>query len=117
MKKIFTEFCRETSLHGWALVAKKSIPSFHCIFWTFTIFSTLSLGIVLITTNTNEFLNATVDFTTLSKTTSMNEVFFPAIYIINKNLARKSIVESFFLARDPGTWYIILNVVCSTFYL
>ena len=96
MKNTITEFCRETSLHGWKFIAKNKFLSLHCFFWVGTIFSALSLGLVLITWNTAEFMEATVDFTTLSMTTSMNEVFFPAIYIINKNFIRKSIEMSFY---------------------
>ena len=102
MKNTITDFCRETSLHGWKFLATNKLLSFNCFFWTATIVSALSLGLVLITWNTEEFMKATVDFTTLSMTTSMNEVFFPAIYIINKNFIRKSIANNFFKNQNSG---------------
>ena len=99
-KGVFTEFCQETSLHGWNFIAKRRLSSFHSVFWLLTIFSALSLGIVLITWNTQEFLEATVDFNTISMTTSMEKVFFPAIYVINKNLIRKSATHAFAPSDD-----------------
>ena len=94
-ESIFNEFCEETSLHGWNFISKRRIKSVHCAFWFLTICSAIGLGTVLITWNTQEFLEATVDFNTLSMTTPMAEVFFPAIYVINKNVLRKSFSKVF----------------------
>ena len=102
MRNTFNEFCQETSLHGWGFIVKRDLPSCHCVFWILTIFSALSLGIVLISWNTEEFINDTVDFNTLSMTTSLDEVFFPAIYVINKNFVRKSIYDAFFKDFESG---------------
>ena len=99
-KSVFTEFCQETSLHGWNFLARRKTFSFHSAFWFLTIISSLGLGTVLITWNTQEFLEATVDFNTLSMTTSMEKVFFPAIYVINKNLIRKSATYAFSPSDD-----------------
>ena len=99
-KSVFTEFCQETSLHGWNFITRRKTFSFHSAFWFLTIISSLGLGTVLITWNTQEFLEATVDFNTLSMTTSMEKVFFPAIYVINKNLIRKSATYAFSPSDD-----------------
>ena len=65
-----------------------------------TICSALGLGTVLITWNTQEFLEATVDFNTLSMTTPMAEVFFPAIFVINKNIHTRKSFANVYYAPD-----------------
>ena len=99
-ERVFIQFCEETSLHGWNFILKRRIKSLHCAFWFMTICSALGLGTVLITWNTQEFLEATVDFNTLSMTTPMTEVFFPAIYVINKNIHTRKSFANIYYAPD-----------------
>ena len=104
----FLNFCNQTSLHGWNFVGKDKIKSCNAIFWISTIFMTFGIGMFWIGFNTKEFFEATVEFNTLSLTTPLDEVYFPAIYIVNKNHIRKSILIA--LAKDE----LIKNRTTST---
>ena len=88
----FFDFCKQTTLHGWDYIGKSKIWSCNFIFWIGIVVVTVGIGMFGIGLNTKEFLDATVEFETLSMTTTMDEVFFPAVYIINKNMIRKSVL-------------------------
>ena len=103
----FSDFCNQTSLHGWNFLGRGRLNSYK-VFWLFTIFLTFGLGMFWIGFNTKEFIEATVEFSTLSLTTPLDEVYFPAIYIVNKNHIRKSILMA--LAKDK----LIKNRATST---
>ena len=93
----FQDFCTQTSLHGWIFLGHGRVKSCK-VFWIVTICVTFGLGMFWIGFNTKEFLDATVDFDTLSLTTPLDEVYFPAIYVVNKNNIRKSVLMA--LAKD-----------------
>ena len=85
------DFCEQTSIHGWNFLAFSNFRSYHVIIWLFTILGAFSGCVLMIYLNVTEFSNATVDFQTETLTQSLDEVYFPSIYISNKNVMRKSI--------------------------
>ena len=90
-KVTIQDFCEQTSIHGWNFLAFSQFKSQHVILWLLTIFGAFIGCAFMITMNVTEFSNATVDFQTETLTKSLDQVYFPSIYISNKNPMRKSI--------------------------
>ena len=85
----FCNFCQNTSLHGWGFIALGKFKPLQILFWTFTVLSALCLCVTFISQNTEEFLNG-VEFSTETITEPLDEVYFPAIYVISKNQFRQT---------------------------
>ena len=92
-KITFKDFCEQTSLHGWNFLLFRNFKSRHVMFWTFIIISAFTWCVVMIYLNAKEFSEATVDFQTETLTKPLNDVHFPSIFISNKNMFRKSIIN------------------------
>ena len=86
----FEDFCQQTSIHGWSFLSFRGYGSFQVLFWVTIIATSLSGCMYMISANIQEFNKATVEFETISLTESLDDIFFPSIFIINSNQQRKS---------------------------
>ena len=87
----FRDFCEQTSLHGWNFFPYTEFKKWHVTFWTFVLCGTFTCCSIMIYLNSSEYMDATVAFNIESPTNPLNEVYYPAIIICNKNVVRKSI--------------------------
>ena len=86
----FEDFCQQTSIHGWSFLQFRGFGIFQVLFWITIIVISLGGCLYMIFSNVHEFNEATVEFETKSLTESLDEIFFPSIFIINSNQQRKS---------------------------
>ena len=92
---MFRTFCEHTSFHGWNLIALSQFKASHVVFWLLIIMTSF-LGLsYMVYRNTSDFNEAKVAFHIQSPSEPLDEVYFPAIYLINKNMFRKSIGKGF----------------------
>ena len=98
-KEFFKDFCEQTSLHGWNFLAYSKFKCIHVAFWLSVIIGASFVCMYCIYQSTDEFIEATVDFQTETLTEPLDNVFFPSIYISNKNVYRKSILME--VLQDP----------------
>ena len=94
------DFCEQTSIHGWSFISFSKFKTKPTIFWLVVILVAFSMCIAMIYDNAKEFNEATVAFQTVTLTESIENVFFPSIYISNKNAMRRSYIK--FLMEDPN---------------
>ena len=76
-KEHFKVFCEQTSLHGWNFLAYSKFKCIHVTFWLSVIIGAAFVCTFCIYQNTEEFIEATVDFQTA----------YPA-YLINANAVK-----------------------------
>ena len=88
-------FCEQTSFHGWNLIALSQFKPGHVVFWLFMIISSFFALSFMVYNNAIDFSEAKVAFHIESPSKPLNEVYFPAIYLINKNGFRKSLFKGF----------------------
>ena len=88
-------FCEQTSFHGWNLIALSQFKPGHVVFWLLVIISSFVGLSFMVYNNAIDFSKAKVAFHIESPTETLNDVHFPAIYLINKNLIRKSLTQRF----------------------
>ena len=88
----FSHFCEHTTLHGWNWIVYNHFKVSHVIFWFLAIFSALIASIYGVAMLYFEFSEATVTFGTETVTEPITNVYFPAIYLANKNTVRRSIL-------------------------
>ena len=91
----FKEFCAQTSLHGWSFLAfeRNKIPS--TLFWLMAMTVALILCCSLTFKNVNEFLEE-VEFNVQTLTATLDHVYFPSMYVMNKGFNRMSPHEHLF---------------------
>jgi hypothetical protein len=99
MRAALEDYCRQTSLHGWAFCFKQDRPRWHTVGWLAVIAASMAGMAFLMTINVLEFREATVSFSLESPTVSLSEVYFPAMTLCNMNALRRSFVHS--LLKDP----------------
>ena len=87
----FDDFCQQTSIHGWSFLQFRGYGFFQVLFWVTIIATSFGGCLYMISLNVQEFKEATVEFETISLTESLDEIFFPSIFIINSNTCRKSL--------------------------
>ena len=92
-------FCEQTSIHGWSFIAFSKFKLLHAIFWLVVIVGAFAGCLSMIYDNAMEFKDATVEFQTETLTESLDNLFFPSIYISNKNALRRSYFME--LLKDP----------------
>ena len=92
-------FCEQTSIHGWSFIAFSKFKLFHAIFWLIVIVGAFAGCLSMIYDNAMEYKEATVEFQTETLTESLDNLFFPSIYISNKNAIRRSYFME--LLKDP----------------
>ena len=108
-KAFFKDFCEQTSQHGWNFLAYSKFKCIHVVFWLFVIIGAFVGCIYNIYQNTEEFIEATVDFQTETLTEPLDNVLFPSIYISNKNVMRKSILME--VLQDPNLTNVSYNQI------
>ena len=86
----FTDFCQQTSIHGWNFLSFRGYGIIQALFWVTIIAGSLVSCLYMISLNVQEFSEATVEFETKSLTENLDDIFFPSIFIINSNQERKS---------------------------
>ena len=84
----FKEFCEQTSLHGWSFIRFDKFK-LSTIFWLISIIAAILVCSQLTLQNANEYKEE-VEFNVETLTANLDEVYFPAIYLINKGKMRKS---------------------------
>ena len=89
----FKEFCEQTSLHGWGFITFGRSKAVQTIFWLIAISSAFALCMSLTFINLKEFMTD-VEFNVETLAGGLEEVYFPAFYIINHGKDRKSVVHS-----------------------
>ena len=108
---MFRTFCEQTSFHGWNLIALSQFKASHVVFWLLTIITSF-LGLsYMVYRNTSNFNEAKVAFHIQSPSEPLDEVYFPAIYLINKNMFRKSVNQGFASETNLNVddWYLFLD--------
>ena len=117
-KSPFQKFCEETTLHGWNWMAISKFKINYVIFWLAAIFSALVLTIISVSNLYLEFKHATVSFETETVTEPISNVYFPAIYIANKNKIRRSIIMAFLHEKGMDanlTEYEVFSAITKNF--
>ena len=108
-KGVFKDFCEQTSLHGWNFLAYSKFKCIHVAFWLSVIIGAFFVCMYCIYQSTAEFVEATVDFHTETLTEPLDKVYFPSIYICNKNVYRKSILME--VLKDPNLSDVSYNQI------
>ena len=85
----FKDFCESTSLHGWGFMALGKFKPLQMVFWSFTVLFAFCLCAFYISQSTEEYMNG-VEFKTETLTESLDEVYFPAVYVSSNTLVRLS---------------------------
>ena len=85
----FKDFCEGTSLHGWGFMALGKFKPFQMVFWSLTVLFAFSLCAFFISQSAEEYMNG-VEFKTETLTESLDEVYFPAVYVCSNTLVRLS---------------------------
>ncbi len=89
----FKEFCSKTTLHGWAYLSEHPLNSWQGVFWLAVIIPIYALAVLLVVTNTEQFLNADIKTSSGTKTSYLGEVFFPSLTVCNINQMESSFME------------------------
>ena len=95
----FKEFCESTSLHGWGIMAIGGFKKPSMLFWLAAIFLASTALVILTTGNISEYVNE-VEYNVESMAESMDQVYFPAIYLSKRAQFRKSVLAQW-LKLDP----------------
>ena len=95
----FKEFCENTSLHGWGIMALGGFKKPSMLFWLSAIFLASTSLVILTMGNISEYVNE-VEYNVESMAESMDQVYFPAIYLSKRAQYRKSVLAQW-LKLDP----------------
>ena len=106
LRQDFWQFCNQTSLHGWQHLINHENMILK-LFWLVSILVTISLSIICILTNTNEYLNAKTVPITVSTTKSLEDVTFPSVTICNLNQVEASFLKRMDLDNNEENLKII----------
>ena len=94
----FKEFCAQTSLHGWTFVNFDKNKIISSLFWLLAITAALILCFLLTSKNVKEFTEE-VEFNVQTLTSTLDNVYFPSMYVMNKGYNRLSPIKHLF--QDP----------------
>ena len=83
-KRLYT-FCNETTLHGWRYIVQGPVYTWTSLLWILILVCLISTCVTFIVINTKVYFSATTRTSIETTTTSMAEVYFPAVTICNIN--------------------------------
>ena len=106
-----SQYCQQTSLHGWQYVDSES--SIICkLIWIIIVISCNITAIGFMVTHFQDFIAATTVTNIESSTASLNEITFPSVYVCNENQGNENHV--YFVTYVSRYLYIhtLIDRVC-----
>ena len=95
----FKDFCENTSLHGWGIMSFGGFKVSQILFWLFAIIVS-SVGMVVMNAGTIDEYQNDVEYIVESMAESLNQIYFPAIYMFKTAQFRKSVLANW-MKLDP----------------
>ena len=90
--KMFTFFCEQTSMHGWAFLGSQHTSIGQKIFWFSILSLLLALAGYLMKGNISAYTESVTTIKTVDRTANLSDAYFPSVVICNINQLRKSFI-------------------------
>jgi hypothetical protein len=88
----FSNFCQQTSLHGWQYLDSES-KRWRKIIWAIFILASILASVNFLHKAFEEYVNATTVTSIDSTTASLNDIIFPSVIICNVNQVKSSFLS------------------------
>ena len=89
---MFTFFCEQTSMHGWAFLGSRHTSIGQKIFWFSILSLFLALAGYLMKGNISAYTESVTTIKTVDRTANLSDAYFPSVVICNINQLRKSFI-------------------------
>ena len=91
-KREFTNYCHQTSLHGWSYFANES-GGLNKVFWLVVLITACTAACLLFASNYLEFIQSTPATNIESTTMPLKNTPFPTLFLCNNNQIQASFLD------------------------